>query len=242
MEELTDEIASLIEALNHPDKRTIRRAADSLISVAPRFPELAHRLDQLLGAGGLESRWPIAYVLAHISSPSSLCLQVLKETLDSKDPDIRWAISLLFVRLAKNDNAIVALFLDLLKTGTPTQRRMAVYCLRDLNLKDSASLEMLVESLDDSDPLVRVAIVTSLKSRAEMSKDYLGRLLRLFWNDPDSRVRHTLAITLAELGSTNDEIQAALVNASRTDDPHLKKAAIAALATVKKKAHPPTTK
>jgi HEAT repeat protein len=242
MEELSEEIASLIEALNHSDKRMIRRAADGLISMAPQFPQLAQRLDQLLGARGSENRWPIAYVLAHISCPSSLCLEVLKETLNSKDPDIRWAISLLLVRLAKNDKAIVAIFFDLLKTGTPTQRRMAVYGLRDLNLRDSASLQMLVGSLEDPDPLVRVAIVTSLKSRAGMSKDYLDRLLRLFLQDPDSRVRHTLALTLAELGSTSDEIHSALANASRTDDPHLKKAALAALNLLKKKAHPPTAK
>jgi vesicle coat complex subunit len=240
MEEVPEEIASLIESLGHSDKRIIRRAAESLISAAPQLPFLAQKLDQLLHAGKTERRWPIAYVLARISSPSSLCLEVLKETLDSKDPDIRWAIAVLLVGLAKNAREMLPLFFDLLRTGTPTQRRMAVYCLRDLRLRDATSLQTLVDSLQDPDPLVRVAIVTTLQSRTELDKDHLNHLLRLFLEDPDPRVRHTLALTLAELGSPNDEIHAALANASRSDDPNLKKAAIAALARLKKKAHAPT--
>ena len=84
--------------------------------------------------------------------------------------------------------------------------------------------------------------VTTLKSRAELGKDHLDRLLRLFLEDPDPRVRHTLALTLAELGSPGGAIHSALANASRSDDPNLKKAAIAALELLKKKAHAPTAK
>src|SRR5713226_1268129 len=242
MEEISEEIAALIQSLKQSDKKILRKAAETLISMAPRLPFLAQRLDQLLNESPAESRWPIAYVLAHISPPSSLCLEVLKETLGSKDPDIRWAISVLLVRLGKSNKSIVALFLDLLKTGTATQRRMAVYFLRDLNLKDRSSLQALMESLRDPDPLVRVAVVTSLKGRTEINKDHLDCLLRLFLEDPDSRVRHAVAITLAELGSPSDEIFSALRDASRSGDPQLKKAATAALDLLKKKAHLQTAK
>ena len=240
MEELPEEIASLIESLNHSDKRIIRRAAETLISMAPQLPDLVERLERILSEN--KRHWPVAYVLARLSRPSSLCLEVLKETLDSKDPDIRWAIAVLLVGLAKGTGDMLPLFFDLLRTGTPTQRRMAVYCLRDLKLRDSTSLQMLVDSLHDPDPLVRVAIVTTLKSRAELGKDHLDRLLRLFLEDPDPRVRHTLALTLAELGSPGGAIHSALANASRSDDPNLKKAAIAALELLKKKAYAPTAK
>lgn len=240
MEELSEEITSLIRSLENSNKKIIRQAAETLISMAPQSPHLAQRLEQLLRGTSVKNRWPIAYVLAHLSPTSSLCLEVLKETLDSKDPDIRWAIAVLLVRLGKSAGDIDSLLLDLLKNGTPTQRRMAVYCLRDLNLRDSTSLQMLVECLQDPDPLVRVAIVTTLKRRPEMNKNHLDRLLRLFLEDPDPRVRHTLALTLAEAASPGDEIHSALANATLSDDPHLKKAALAALELLKKKAHAPT--
>lgn len=242
MEELSQEITSLIESLSHSDKKIKRRASDALISVAPKVPALAQRLEQILATTPMESRWPIAYVLGHITLPSALCLEVLKQTLDSKDPDIRWAILLLLVRLAKNDKAMVRVLLELLKAGTATQRRMAVYCLRDLNLNDPVSLQALSESLRDPDPLVRVATVTSLKNRTEINEDQLDCLLQLFSDDPDSRVKYAVAFALVELASPSDKIFTALLDASQSGDPRLKKAATAALDLLKKKAHPSTAK
>lgn len=235
MEEESEKIASLIQSLNHPNKKVIRQAADALISLAPGFPHLTQRLDRLLRETLQENRWPIAYVLAHISPASPPCLNVLRETLDSKDPDIRWAAALLFIRLAKSDQGIVTLLYNLLKTGTPTQRRMVVYCLRDIDLKDTASLQALLESLRDPDPLVRVAAVTSLKSLPEIGKDGLDLLLDLFLSDSDPRVRYNAALTLAQVGAPTDKIRRALEDASRSEDPQLKKAATAALDLLQKK-------
>ena len=42
---------------------------------------------------------------------------------------------------------------------------MAVYCIRDLDLSDSASLAALLAASSDTEPTVRVAAVTSLKTR-----------------------------------------------------------------------------
>lgn len=235
MKEGSERIASLIATLNHPDKKAIRQAVDSLISLAPHSPELAERLGRLLGENpGVES-WAVAYVLAQIASPSPSCLQVLEKTLGSDDPDIRWAVALLLVRLGKVDRRIVGLLLDLAKIGTPIQRRMAVYCLRDMDPRETPLLEALLESARDPDPLVRVAAVNSLKSRPDVGADGLDRLLDLFRRDPDSRVRRAAAVALAKLGAPTPEIRAALEDASASQDPQLKKAARAALALLEKK-------
>lgn len=239
MEEESEKIARLIRSLSHPDKKVIRQAAEALISLAPRQPELTEKLHQLLSQTPGEQRWPIAYVLAHISSPSSSCLDVLKETLDSSDPDIRWAASLLLSRLGKNISAIVALMLELLKSGSPTQRRMTVYCLRDMELKETALVRALLESLGDPDPLVRVAAATSLKARPEIGKEGLDSLLHLFLQDPDPRVRYAAAFTLAELGAPTEAIRKALRDASQSEDPQLKKAANAALGLLVKRGPTP---
>lgn len=235
MKEESERIASLIGSLKHPDKKVIRQAADALISMAPGFPELPDRLGRLLSDLPADKSWPIAYVLAHISSPSPSCLRVLRETLGSKDPDIRWAVSLLLVRLGKNNRGIVSLLLDLLKSGTPTQRRMTLYCLRDLDLKDDISLRAIVESLRDPDPLVRVAAVTSLKTRQGIGPDGMEILLQLFLADPDSRVRYNAAVMLAQLGAPNEDIRRALQEASQSEHLQLKKAAHTALDLLKKR-------
>jgi len=235
MEEESERIASLIQSLSHPDKKVTRDAADALISIAPDFPQLAEQLNRLIAETPAESRWPIAYVLGHISPASPSCLPLLTETLGSKDPDIRWAAARLLIRLGKGEHGIDALLIELLKSGSSTQRRMAAYCLRDLDLKDRPSLQALMESLRDPDPLVRVATVAGLKIRSDIGKDGLDYLLDLFLRDSDPRVRHTTALALAQLGAPSREIRQALEEASRSDEPQLKKAAVAALSLLQKK-------
>lgn len=224
----TQKIDLLIESLKHPEKKVIRQAAERLIAMAPQVPELAPKLNRLLTITPDQYRWPIAYVLAQISPPSPPCLEVLKETLGSGDSDIRWAAAVLLVRLGNADKGVTALLRDLLRTGTPTQRRMAVYCIRDSD-QNQACVEALLDSLRDPDPLVRVASVTSLKAYATISKAGRDSLLRLFLSDPDARVRRNTALTLGQLGASDEEVGRALSEACQSGDPLLRKAARSAL-------------
>jgi HEAT repeat protein len=240
MSEETDKIAPLIDSLRLPDKKAIRQAADELISLAHRAPRLVERLNALLREWPEERQWPVAYILAHLPSPSSLSLRVLTEALGSGDPDIRWASVVLLVRLGKNDPAILKRLTGLLKSASSTQRRMAVYCLRDLDAEESR--QALLDSLQDGDPLVRVAAVTSLKARPEIAAKGAARLLHLLRSDPDLRVRSSAVLALARLDEPNDEIRAALNEASRSENLQLKKAANAALELLKKKGPVPSGK
>lgn len=235
MKDDPEKISALLDSLNQSDKSAIRAAVDSLIPIVSSSPEVRDSLHQLLMDPSRKNRWPIAYILAHLPNPPEACHKVLLETLDSQDPDIRWAVALLLVRLAKNDHAIESRLLGLLKSGTSNQRRMAVYCIRDMELKDGSSLQALLKTLQDSDPLVRVAAVTSLRMRHDVNKDGLDSILHLFLEDPDSRVRYSAALTLAGLGAPTQKIRAALEEASRSKDPQLKKAATAALTLLKKR-------
>ena len=236
MDEESEKINSLIQSLHHPDKKAAREAVEALISLANTAPEIAVELRSALDRAPAEQRWPIAYVLAQISPLSAPCLEALKAALDISDSDIRWAVALLLVRVAKkSDPGIVAHLVDLLKSGRPTQRRMAVYCLRDIGAQDPLSRRGLLDALCDPDPLVRVAVVTSLKARPEIGREALDHLLRLFAVDPDSRVRASVAFALAYLGGATDKILGALKDASEGPDLRLNKAARAALALLEKK-------
>jgi HEAT repeat protein len=235
MTEPADRIAALINALESSDKPTIRAAVDALIPLAQESPEIASKLTQLLNEPDRASRWPIAYVLANLPGPSETTVQVLIESLDTNDSDIRWAIALLLIQLARKDQKIITRLLETVSKGTPAQRRMAVYCIRDLKLADSASLRALLDSLCDSDPGVRVAAVTSFKTRSDVGRNEEKALLRLLLEDPDGRVKNAAAITLAQLGAAFEEFLTALERASSSQNWQLRKAANAALELIKKK-------
>jgi hypothetical protein len=123
----------------------IRAAVDKLVKLTRRrAPALARELHRLLDDSRGRHLWPAAYILAHLPHPSRRVFAALLNALDLPEPDIRWAVMLLLVRLARTDSEIVRLLLELRETGTPTQRRMAIYCIRDLNLTDAASLQALL--------------------------------------------------------------------------------------------------
>jgi len=196
------DIASLIESLAHSDRAVVRTAIDSLVTVGHERPEVRESLNRLLQEVASEKRWPVAYTLGQLSQPSSSCLDTLMEALGSEDPDIRWATLQLLIRLGKNDKRILPLISELLNSGSPTQRRMAIYCLRDLGFEDRS---VQLQCLGDTDPLVRVAAVTVVGKQSGLSEDVLSVLVRLNTNDTDSRVRNAAGFALERLGISPDK-------------------------------------
>lgn len=235
MTETPEHMEALIEDLESVDKSVIRRAVDAFIPLAARLPQVADQLTDLLGDPQRKNLWAIAYVLANLPQPSERVLQILRDALDHGDSDIRWAVAVLLTRLANSHQRVAALLLDLMARGTPTQRRMAIYCVRDLKLTDRESLNALLSLLSDPQPLVRVAATTSLKERSNFNDEVKKRLLEIFLHDPDGRVRNAAAITLAHLGSPSAEFVTALNNAIHGTDTRLGKAAAAALRALKHK-------
>jgi HEAT repeat protein len=239
MSEVPAEVSALLDSLDRSDKRAMRAAVDSLIATAAQSPELRETLTGLLLDGSRNNLWPIAYILGKLPAPPPVALGVLLNTLGAGDPDIRWACALLLVEVGKSNPETISRLLDLLKTGNPNQRRMAVYCIRDLSLKDTASLRAIEAALDDPDPLVRVAAATSLKRRPDLGAEGSDLLLEIFLNDPDPRVRHSAALTLAQVGAASEKFVAALNEATRSNDPNAKKVADSALALLQKKRSAP---
>jgi HEAT repeat protein len=233
-----DKIAPLMADLEKLDKPTLRKAVDALISIAADDPRIATTLSALLNNPGRRNRWPIAYILASLPSPTQSSIQVLTETLDHRDPDIRWAVALILIRLAKADRQVLKLLIELASKGTATQRRMAIYSLRDLGLMDNENVQMLMDALHDPDPMVRVAAVTSLKMHSGLSKRGKSELLELFLRDSDPRVRNTVVVTLAYLGTPSEEFLSELTKATASENAQLKKAAYAAFDILKKRSAP----
>src|SRR5262245_6694555 len=233
-----DKIATLLADLEKSDKSTLRRAVDALISIAAEDPQIAETLGKLLNNPSHENRWPIAYVLASLPSPTHSSIQVLTETLEHRDPDIRWAVALILIRLAKTDRQVLKLLIELAANGTANQRRMAIYSLRDVGLTDEDSVQTLMNALHDPDPMVRIAAVTSLKVHSRLSESGKNELLKVFSKDQDLRVRNTAAVTLAQLGDPSEEFLSELTKATASDNAQLKKAASAAFDILKKRSAP----
>ena len=233
-----DKIATLMADLEKLDKPTLRKAVDALIPIAADDPRIATTLSELLNDPGRKNRWPIAYILASLPSPTQSSIQVLTETLDHRDPDIRWAVALILIRLAKTDRQVLKLLIGLASKGTANQRRMAIYSLRDVGLMNAESVQTLLASLYDPDPTVRVAAVTSLKMQPGLSENGKNELLLLFLKDEDLRVRNSAAVILAQLGSPSEKFLSELAKASASDNAQLKKAALTAFDILKKRSAP----
>jgi len=232
---LASEITALIADLDHHDKPTIRAAVDALIARAEQSADLRALLLERLIQPGKKNYWPVAYILGQLPSPNDTVVRVLLDALDHQEPDIRWAIALLLVRLAKNDPNHIGDLIELSANGTANQKRMALYCIRDLSLRDSTSLAALLKGLCDANPTVRVAAAICLKQRTDLNDDDKSLLLKTYLEDADSRVRSAAAIVLAGLGSPSEEFVVALRAASESDNRENKKTADAALALLKKR-------
>lgn len=229
------QVGALISDLEHSEKRVIRAAVDALLSLAPRSPRLRDALHQRMGEPHVKNAWAIAYILAQLPQPSPEAIQRLLDGLGHQDADVRWAISLLLVRLVKNEPEILRRVLQLCATGNGLQRRMAIYCLRDLNLQDTASAQVFSRALSDPDPLVRIAGAAGLKTTSHLDVREQDALLTVFLEDLDNRVRSVAAITLAQRGTPSEELLRALNRAESSESEQLKRAASAALALLKSK-------
>ncbi len=224
---MTDDaqIADLIAALDRDDKPALRGAVDALIALASKSEGVKNRLHQRLIEDGHRHYWPVAYILAQLKNPPRQCMDALIDGLDHREADIRWAIALLLVRLAKENGAVVDRLIDLSARGTANQKRMALYCLRDLALADPQSLAAMFGALKDGDPTVRVAAAISLKARPDLDEERKKNLLWIYLRDVDPKVRHAAVITLASVGAPSEEFLQALNAARNSEDPQTRKAA-----------------
>jgi len=226
---------ALIADLDHPDKPTIRTAVEQLIHLAVEFPQLQELLERRLTEAGHSHYWPVAYILGHLQPPPAYAVEVLIETLDHREPDIRWAVGLLLTNMAKTESAIVDRLVRLTAAGSINQKRMALYCIRDLALSDVASRSALLAALGDADATVRVAAAICLRLRTDLEAVGKQALLKIYAEDVEAKVRHTAAIALAHLGDATPEFLSALRKNRESDDRETRKAARAALDLLEKR-------
>jgi HEAT repeat protein len=220
-----DDLAFLRECLGSERKAVQRPAADVLAALAAGDPRVRPLLDEALAAPSLGRRWGAVYALSRAGAPMPAgALGVLVEVLGLADGDMRWAAAAIIVAMgAQAVEALVALARD----GNAAQRKMALYCLRDLAVGTADVLERARRGLDDVDVGVRLgamAALARLAAPADAARAIVGRL-----TDADAGVRRTAAATLGRLGTADAAIVGALTAAAEADDPVLARTARRAL-------------
>lgn len=219
----------LLACLGHARKAVQRGAAAQLVRFARTQPPLVQALLQKLSDPDPRVRWTAAFTLSHIDLPEPSPLPVLIENLGREESDLRWAAATAVVRLAAQHPSVIDAMLRLACSGNAVQRRMALYCLRDLAQTGPAACAVYLACLDDPDPMVRLGSLSCLGKSRSATSAVQEKLLQVFAADPDPGVRRATAVTLGQLSASTPAVIAALSKAAQADDSGLRKAAGAAL-------------
>ena len=222
---------SLLQCLGHNQKNVQRAAAAQLIRFAPHQPEIFTALTHTLSDPDSRVRWTAAFTLSQLDLPGPSPLPVLIENLGHQESDLRWAAATALLHLAeRHRQAVVSAMVHLASAGNAVQRRMALYCLRDLGQTGHEAQAAYLASLNDADAMVRLGGLSCLGKLQLTSLTARETILRLLLNDPDMGVRRSAAVTLGQIGDSDPAVLEALQASSHAADPSLGKAATRALA------------
>jgi len=232
-------VENLILALGDPRKEVQRRAIDELASIAAAGSSIvADMLRDSIASTDRRVRWAAAYALAQIGAGAFAmdCADALCEAMADDDGDIRWAATNLMVQLGREN--LVEVGARLLKLATDNDRnarKMALYCIRDLELAGPELLIVVERAVRDPDVHVRLAALAVLSRVRDASGEAVRILLECLKSDPDAGVRRAAASALGNIQSSTAHAIAALTSAAAdTGDESLARAARGALDRLQK--------
>lgn len=219
----------LLFCLGHNRKAVQRGAAGQLVRFARTQPQIVQALSNKLIDPDPRVRWTAAFALSQIDLPEPFPLPVLIENLGHAESDLRWAAATAILQLATQHPTVIDEILQLVRTGNAAQRRMALYCLRDLAQTGPAATAAYLAGLNDPHPLVRLGSLSCLGKLKIARPEVRATLLRMLEADPDEGVRRATAVTCGQLGDAAPSVIAALAKAARSSDVGLSKAAAGAI-------------
>ncbi|HVO28259.1 MAG TPA: HEAT repeat domain-containing protein [Candidatus Margulisiibacteriota bacterium] len=218
-----DTLDALAGCLADPRKIIQRRAAETFAALGAHCAHVRAVLVRTIGSQVARQRWGAAYALSLLGDSPPVALPALFDALGSSDGDVRWAAGNILARL-RGDNALVEALQRLLTAGNAAQRKMAAYCLRDLEARSPAGDRALLAALSDIDTYVRIAAISCI-ARLAMDRRAASRYLLNLLDDPNPSVRRVTAAALGLLGERSEAVQAALTAASHSPDASLARAA-----------------
>ena len=162
--------------------------------------------------------------------------EALCEAMADDDGDIRWAATNLMARLGRENLAeISARLLRLAADGDRNARKMALYCIRDLEIAGAELIAAVERAVHDPDVHVRLAALSVLSRLRDASGSGVRILLGCIQSDPDAGVRRAAASALGNFQSAGTDATTALRSAAADPaDESLARAARGALDRLEK--------
>ena len=217
------ELDALVACLGDAAKAIQRPAADACRALAANGVSVAPLLMIALEAPDPRLRFGAAYALARLGPPPPVALPALLDALALDDGDVRWAAAELVCRTEPRATVIAGL-LPLVRTGNAPQRKMALYCLRDLGASGDEVERAALTALEDADGGVRLAAMATLARIANGRTTVAEKLVRAL-SATDPRERRAAAAALGDLGVDSVTVRTALETAARGADASLRRAA-----------------
>ncbi len=217
------EFEALAECLGDARKAVQRPAAEAFAALAGRGVAVGHVLDAALRSASPRLRWGAAYALSLLGAPPEEAIPVLLEALGVDDGDVRWAAAGIVVGV-RDRPALVDQLVALVRAGNAAQRKMALYCLRDLGARSPAAAAAALAALADEDAGVRLAAMASLPRLVEERGAAAAGLVAALASDEEG-LRRAAAAALGSLGERSETALAALRGAADSPDRALRRAA-----------------
>jgi len=211
-------VEKLMRELGDPRKPVQRRAIDELVAIAGSGnPIVAEKLRESIASADRRVRWAAAYALCQIGAGAFAmdCADALCEAMSDDDGDVRWAASDLMVRLGRENLApISARLLELADASSRNARKMALYCIRDLDIAGPELLAVVERAVHDSDAHVRLAGLAVLSRLRDAPEAAARIILGCLKSDPDAGVRRAAASALGNIQSATADAMTALASAA----------------------------
>ena len=231
-----DTVEALIENLASESKTVARHASGAIAVIGRSNSAVVARLLDLLDAPDAATRWPAAYALGLIDGALDLRAgPALMEALGSHDGDVRWAALDLIVRLGRQfPDAVQGGLLALQANADANRRKMSLYALRNLGLRDSEVIAAIRHASRSADRHVRLAALAFIRESAGAMPDCVDIVLDCLESDPDEGVRRAAAGILGYLRDRSERVLKRLRKAAQAPhDASLRKAARQTLARLK---------
>ena len=233
-------VEKLMRELGDARKTVQRRAIDELVAIAGSGnPAVTEKLRGSMASADRRVRWAGAYALGQIGAGAFAmdCADALGEAMADDDGDIRWAATNLMVQLGREHPAeIGARMLRLAADGDRNARKMALYCIRDLDIAGPELLAVVERAVHDSDVHVRLAALAVLSRLRDWPEAAARIMLGCLKSDPDAGVRRAAASALGNIQSATAEAMSALISAAADrSDESLARAARGALNRLEKR-------
>ncbi len=233
-------VENLVHELGDAHKTVQRRAIDELVAIAGSGnSEVIEKLRESIASADRRVRWAAAYALGQIGAGAFAMdsAEALCEAMADDDGDIRWAATNLMVQLGRDNLVeISARLLKLAAEGDRNARKMALYCIRDLEIAGAELIAVVERSVHDPDVHVRLASLSVLSRLRDASGQAVRIMLECMKSDTDAGVRRAAASALGNIQTATADATAALASAAEDSaDESLARAARGALDRLEKR-------